>query len=319
MSGIWGSLQSDLLDFVTTIKEDTAQAASKVGVSLDSEDTSTRVVSPEERQRTEKDLARSFEVYAKDPDPSKSKKFKKFIKLFKLESHRTTIAQLVDEEPDVGRYYVELVPEQVQPAVFWGRYFFALSDLRAIAAKEDAECARAIAAAADPNITSDSASSSSPTRLLALLKQNDIQDEEEDLSWSDDDEVYADAAQAVAVDLSQSVQSLKDENDKLKRNMRLLTTRIQELEAQLKAATSSQAMSAANPLGTKNNQVVTDELSARVADVVPPVVTILAGSVDSSSPCPAGLPGAQIDARTPHVLSEQDLDVEVGEDEDAWD
>ena len=44
-----------------------------------------------------------------------------FLKKFSLSSQASEIAELLDEEVDVPRYYAELVPAQVKPEEFWSR------------------------------------------------------------------------------------------------------------------------------------------------------------------------------------------------------
>ena len=46
------------------------------------------------------------------------------MKTFSLSSNATDIANILDVEPDVSRYYAELVPTQGRPEEFWGRYYF---------------------------------------------------------------------------------------------------------------------------------------------------------------------------------------------------
>ena len=47
--------------------------------------------------------------------------YEKFLKKFSLSSQASDIAELLDAEVDVSRYYAELVPAQVKPEEFWAR------------------------------------------------------------------------------------------------------------------------------------------------------------------------------------------------------
>jgi hypothetical protein len=38
-----------------------------------------------------------------------------------LANYNVDIAAVLDAEPDVSRYYTELVPAKLQPEEFWGR------------------------------------------------------------------------------------------------------------------------------------------------------------------------------------------------------
>ena len=60
-------------------------------------------------------------------DEQLSREFDKFLKKFSLGTRGTEIGELLDVEPDVSRYYAELVPIQMAPEVFWARYFAKLS------------------------------------------------------------------------------------------------------------------------------------------------------------------------------------------------
>lgn len=47
--------------------------------------------------------------------------YEKFLKKFSMVSQASDIAELLDAEADVSRYYAELVPSQVKPEDFWAR------------------------------------------------------------------------------------------------------------------------------------------------------------------------------------------------------
>lgn len=50
-----------------------------------------------------------------------SSQYEKFLKKFSLSSQASDIAELLDAEVDVSRYYAELVPSQIKPEEFWAR------------------------------------------------------------------------------------------------------------------------------------------------------------------------------------------------------
>ena len=56
-------------------------------------------------------------------DEPLSRDFDKFLKKFSLSARGSEIGELLDVEPDVSRYYAELVPIQMTPETFWARYF----------------------------------------------------------------------------------------------------------------------------------------------------------------------------------------------------
>ena len=56
-------------------------------------------------------------------DSANSRDFEKFLKGFALSSHSADIGAVLDLEPDVSRYYAELVPVSIKPEQFWARYF----------------------------------------------------------------------------------------------------------------------------------------------------------------------------------------------------
>lgn len=54
------------------------------------------------------------------------KEFERFKKRFALSSYGDKIAEVLDIEPEVSRFYAELVPLQLSPEEFWARLFFRL-------------------------------------------------------------------------------------------------------------------------------------------------------------------------------------------------
>ena len=57
------------------------------------------------------------------------KEYSKFRKDFTLSAKAVEIGTILDEEPDVPRYYAELVPGMMVPEEFWGRYTCSFSIL----------------------------------------------------------------------------------------------------------------------------------------------------------------------------------------------
>ncbi len=51
----------------------------------------------------------------------RAKEFDRYKKKFTLTSHANEIAEVLDEEPEVSRFYAELVPIQITPDEFWAR------------------------------------------------------------------------------------------------------------------------------------------------------------------------------------------------------
>lgn len=52
----------------------------------------------------------------------RAKEYERYKKKFNLTSHSKEIADVLDEEPEVSRFYAELVPVQISPDEFWARY-----------------------------------------------------------------------------------------------------------------------------------------------------------------------------------------------------
>jgi len=121
---MWAAIRSDLVDFVTTLKEDTAKVISKAtgeGAGEEEEESALSL-----REKLVQDLKRSFDTYGTPLEEQHSKEFEKYSRQFSLSTQAADIAQLLDDEPDVSRYYAELVPAQISPELFWARYFFRL-------------------------------------------------------------------------------------------------------------------------------------------------------------------------------------------------
>jgi hypothetical protein len=219
---MWSALKSDLLDFVTTIQEDTSKTLSLV---LGDEEVD---VSAEEENLLKKwiaDTKRSYETYANPLKERRAKEFERYKKKFTLTMHSNAIAEVLDEEPEVSRFYAELVPIHITPDEFWARLFFRLQLL---------------------------------TRTGNVNFEED--DEEEELTWEETDVVSdrhndnsisepgsAPTASSPALVSSagiateekkqyeRKIQTLEDENQKLRNMLSSLTNRIALLELDVKS------------------------------------------------------------------------------------
>lgn len=56
-------------------------------------------------------------------DECDRREYEKFLRQFSLSSQAVEIGTILDEEPDVPRYYAELVPAVMIPEEFWSRFF----------------------------------------------------------------------------------------------------------------------------------------------------------------------------------------------------
>ena len=63
----------------------------------------------------------TFSIFLQAIEEQYEQQYDKFFKKFSLSSQAAEIAELLDEEQDVSRYYAELVPAQVKPEEFWAR------------------------------------------------------------------------------------------------------------------------------------------------------------------------------------------------------
>lgn len=136
------------------------------------------------------------------------KEFDKFLKnKFSLSSHAKDIVDILDIEPDVSRFYAELVPISISPEEFWARYFF---------------------------------------RVILMDRTDEVNlddDEDEDLEWDSSDKTSADTNIATGSTTSGRVvtdgvdpqEILLAENKKLKGQLKALVERISALENELHA------------------------------------------------------------------------------------
>ena len=287
MSGIWSAFQNDLNDFVSTIKEDTTKVA--LAVAKESDDNEVDIQAALARQ--ELDLCRSHATYANPP--SQRKQFQTFMEKFTLDKKdiQSKVSILVDEEADICRYYVELVPSKITPEMFWGRYFFKLM-------------------------------------VISISKVDDNEDDEEDLSW-DEEDISVNSGNGNSNDTSKSsitadkarISKLEEANGMLNKHVRLLTGRVAELEQQLKdkvsmstsasASTSTIVVSHGDNVDNTPPTPISPQKDKKDDDISLP-----------SSPVPVPeLVTVESDSNSPVIVKElRELDLDADdEEEEGWD
>ena len=119
---MWSAIRSDLLDFVTTIQEDT-KTTLKTVLGEEPAEADEEIT---QREKLIADTKRNFSTYGTPVDEQYELQYEKYFRNFSLASHGMEIGELLDAEVDVSRYYAELVPAQIRPEDFWARYFFRL-------------------------------------------------------------------------------------------------------------------------------------------------------------------------------------------------
>lgn len=157
------------------------------------------------------DVRRSYETYAKPLREHHQKEFERFKKKFNLSSYAQQIAQVLDAETEVSRFYAELVPVEIAPEEFWARLFFRLKLV---------------------------------TRSGSANFEDELEDEEE-LGWEDEEPSPAeqpptptagtgDAAvwEEAIKQRDQRIAELEEESDKLRAKVAYLLQRVTELEMQ---------------------------------------------------------------------------------------
>ncbi len=234
---MWSAITSDLKDFVSQVSEDTAAVASKVkAIGTEETDNANDTTITHTLAQMEVDLRRSHDTYAIAPP---HKHFKEFLVSFSENDAKVIEekANIIEEDVDVSRHYIELVPCIISPETFWARYFYRLNVLR-----------------------SSYQNNNSKDMIKGLVTGDRDDDDEEELGWDDDD----DTTEAGKGDADKArISQLEEANSLLKRHVRILTGRVSELEGQLKMAQAHiQAQSEvlnANALGTDNNVTTTNE------------------------------------------------------------
>jgi hypothetical protein len=170
-----------------------------------------------------------FTFYSDKPlRENKTREFERFKKKFTLSTYAPDIASTLDIEPEVSRFYAELVPTVIAPDEFWARLFFRLQLL---------------------------------TRNGTANFEEEEEDEEE-LVWEDSEpaptttvtsssEISATPPGSgsnmnIGVAASSHEAQLEEENVRLRSQVAFLLTRVTELEMQLHAA--SRALAAPSPI-----------------------------------------------------------------------
>jgi len=251
------------MDFVNTIKEDTTRVLNTAsGAGLSEEEEAMTV-----REKNMSDLKRNFDTYRAPIEEVHAKEFEKYLRSFSLSSQAAEIASILDEEPDVARFYAELVPVTITPVVFWARYFFRLA-------------------------------------LLARGGVVSLEDEEEDLAWEstdkDPDELASPAgggssngggsSGAEAKVLQARVRDLESENAQLKGQVKTLALRIADLESMLDgrsgngaiSGSSSSSSSSSSDSSSRNNNSSSSSAKS-VASSGAPRQQHLISTIDASS------------------------------------
>lgn len=200
---MWSAIKSDLFDFVNTIQNDTSKTLTKVlGEDEEEENENDQHL----LDKLAADVRRSYETYAKPLKDHKAKEFEKYKKKFSLSSYAKEIAQVLDEETEVSRFYAELVPIEISPEEFWARLFFRLHLL---------------------------------TRTGSATFEDD-EDDEEELVWEDtevlapngDDSAPVGISSALSNDegLLKKMNQLETENISLKNEIAQLRAKVAELQ-----------------------------------------------------------------------------------------
>jgi hypothetical protein len=117
-STLVSAIKSDLMDFVNTIQADTQTTIAKVIGEDDIDDNEETI-----REKRILDIKRSFNTFSNPVDEERTKEFDKFYKTFSLSTYATDIADILDAEVDVSRFYADLVPIKLKPDEFWARYY----------------------------------------------------------------------------------------------------------------------------------------------------------------------------------------------------
>ncbi len=184
----WNSLKADLFDFVNTITEDTSKAL------IFDPETNEETSNNNLREQMLIDCRRSYNTYANPVDEIHCKEYDKYLKNFSLAMYGNEIAKLLDDEPDVSRYYAELVPKELKPDEFWSRYFFKIMIMN----------------------------------RGSVINLDDEYDDE-DLAWEEPDITVQNNVSRDNKD--EIINNLKEENSLLKNQVKTLALRIADLES----------------------------------------------------------------------------------------
>lgn len=130
----------------------------------------------------------------------------------------TSIANLLDEEPDVSRYYAELVPARISPEEFWSR----LSFLRNNQSFASFHCLCIYRYFFRLKHVNDED-----------LSKNEEDEDEEELTWESSEQGSPCDPSPSSSPKTSDLESLEIENKNLKSKMLMLIKRIEDLEADL--------------------------------------------------------------------------------------
>jgi len=183
----WNTLKADLFDFVNTITEDTSKAL--IFDAEENDETNNNL-----REQMLVDCRRSYNTYSNPVDEIHHKEYDKYFKNFSLAMYGAEVAKLLDDEPDVSRYYAELVPNELKPEEFWSRYFFKIMVLN-----------------------------------RGSVVNLDDEYDDEDLAWEEPDSTVPRNENRDNKD--EVINNLKEENTLLKNQVKTLALRVADLES----------------------------------------------------------------------------------------
>lgn len=207
---MWKAITSDLKTVVSTITTETGKV---FGEEEEGEGRGSR-----EREKLLVDLRRSFDTFASPIEDEFTTEFSHFMNKFTLEARSKEIKSLLDDEVDISRNYAELVPHKVTPLQFWGRYFF-----RVHLVENDGVLGLDEVVEEEGNW--DDATPESSKGEVAPATAKSIES------------AGADDGNIEELDLcKKNLASCLQENTTLKGHVRVLTSRVRELEALLEKA-----------------------------------------------------------------------------------
>mmetsp|Transcript_22676 Transcript_22676/g.20594 ORF Transcript_22676/g.20594 Transcript_22676/m.20594 type:complete len:283 (+) Transcript_22676:163-1011(+) len=198
---MWSAFKNDLIDFVSTITEDTSKTLAQViGEPLDEEENDEVV-----KLKQLNDLKRSFHTYSMKIEDVYQKEYDRFLKSFSLSNYSREISDVLDNESDVARFYAELVPIAISAEEFWARLFYRIM-----------VCERNGSVSLDID-----------------------DDEEEEIQWESTtittSPIKSTNNSNITITSDEKIKLLEDENNLLKLQITTLTNRINELESALKS------------------------------------------------------------------------------------
>lgn len=278
----WNSLKADLFDFVSTITEDTSKA-----LIFDSE--TSDVESHNLREQMLIDCGRSYNTFANPVDELHLKEYDKYHKNFSLAMCGNDVAKLLDDEPDVSRYYTELVPSQLKPDEFWSRYFFKIMVLN---------------------------------RGSVVNFEDEYDDE--DLAWEEPDLSAQNNPNRNNKD--EVINSLTEENDLLKNQVKTLALRVADLESLIVTLKGNTSNIAGSYEDSEDNIVVLHSNGQDSSNVIAIQANYIANAASMS---PLVSDNAKVDSdgsiKPAVLLNEEErlallqkLEEQVDDDDEQW-